>query len=435
MIIPTQRAVFSAALGAPVVLLIAGAAPQVWGLGLVWIIVVVGLLATDSLLAARPSSASIRLTTPVSAPVRDAFDASVRVDFSTITRPRKVEIRLEGSETLQFEPRPAISPGADPSAVFKVNVSRRGEAVISHVWIRWTGPLGFVWVQRLVQVDRAIACVSNINAIGRDALHFFARDAVSGQKVERQRGDGSEFDALRDYMPGMDRRSIDWKHSARHKRLVAKEFQVEKNHSIILAIDTGRLMCEPLNGAPKVDVAIQSALLLAYVCLKMGDRAGLFGFDARPRLSTGTVAGVGAFGTLHRASSKLDYSDQETNFTLGLTQLSGDTTRRSLIVVFTDFVDTTSAELMIDNLARLMKRHLVLLVVFRDEELETIAEREPATARQVTEAVVAGDLLLERSRVLARLARLGAEVLHAPAEQVGAALLNRYLDIKRQDLI
>jgi uncharacterized protein (DUF58 family) len=233
----------------------------------------------------------------------------------------------------------------------------------------------------------------------------------------------------------MDRRSIDWKHSARHRKLLAKEYQADRNDHIVFALDAGRLMCEPLGGQPRIDRALNAALMLAYVGLRMGDRVGMFVFDSKPRLTTPTVAGTAAFGILQRLTAAIDYSTEETNFTLALSELAGVLKRRSLIVVFTDFVDTTSAELMIENLGRLLRRHHILFVAFRDAELEAMRAREPERPEDVSRAVIANALLKERDLVISRLQRLGADILDAPLERLSVALLNTYLAIKRRGAV
>jgi uncharacterized protein (DUF58 family) len=233
----------------------------------------------------------------------------------------------------------------------------------------------------------------------------------------------------------MDLRAIDWKQSARHGKLVAREFRTERYHNIVLALDSGRLMSAPLAQGARIDRAINSALLLAFVSLKLGDRVSLFAFDARPRVASGLVSGMTAFASLQRLAAGIDYSTEETNFTLGLTSLAGRLDHRSLVVVFTDFVDPTSAELMIEHVGRLTRTHLVLLVTFRDEELEALAEAEPSDPEAVSRAVVAGALLKQRHNVLSRLRRLGVQVLESRAEALGPALVNRYLDVMRRELV
>ncbi len=156
----------------------------------------------------------------------------------------------------------------------------------------------------------------------REAVRLFARQAAHGVKVELETGEGSEFHALRELVAGMDVRAIDWKQSARHRKLLAKEFRVERNHPVVFAVDTGRLMSEPMggsaHGAPKVDLAINAALTLAYVSLKLGDLAAVYGFDAQPRGFSGLLSGAGAFPAIQRRMAGLDYSSEETNYTLGL---------------------------------------------------------------------------------------------------------------------
>jgi uncharacterized protein (DUF58 family) len=104
-------------------------------------------------------------------------------------------------------------------------------------------------------------------------------------------------------------------------------------------------------------------------------------------------------------------------------------------VVFTDFADSTSAELMIENIERLLRRHLVLFVVFRDEELEAMADKEPVETEDVSRAVIADALLRERDVVISRLRRMGVEVVDAPAQGAGVSLLNAYLELKRRNVL
>jgi uncharacterized protein (DUF58 family) len=159
------------------------------------------------------------------------------------------------------------------------------------------------------------------------------------------------------------------------------------------------------------------------------------GFGAKVGGFSGVVSGTGGFPRLQRHMAGLDYGEDETNYTLGLTQLGAALKRRSLIVVFTDFADPTSAELMVENLTRLLRRHVVLFVVMRDEDLEAIARAEPTSPEAVSRAVTAHALLRGRGLVLNRLARLGVRIVDAPAARIGAALISAYLDLKRADVV
>ncbi|HWB70538.1 MAG TPA: DUF58 domain-containing protein, partial [Solirubrobacterales bacterium] len=351
--------------------------------------------------------------------------------------PPQAETAAEVNARLTLTPERASAwvQGGEAETSFELAPVRRGEGEIERIWARWRGPFGLVWKQIAEAPKKVIPITPNVGAVKEEAIRLFARDAMFGIKAQLETGEGSEFHALREMVAGMDRRTIDWKQSARHGKLLAKEFRTERNHPIIFAIDTGRLMCEPLLGVPRIDRAINAALLMAFVSLKLGDRVGFFGFDVQPRLFSGAISGAHAFPLLQRLAARLDYSTEETNYTLGLTQLGAALERRSLIVVFTDFADSTSAELMLENVSRLIQRHLVLFVIFRDEELEAIEKREPADPEAVSRAVTAEALLRERDVVIARLTRMGALIVDAPSTAVGPALLSAYIDMKRRELL
>ena len=138
---------------------------------------------------------------------------------------------------------------------------------------------------------------------------------------------------------------------------------------------------------------------------------------------------------LQQASAQLSYHQDETNFTLGLTDLLGRLNRRSLVILMTEFVDTVTAELMVDNLQRVSNRHLVIFVTLRDVELVETIDARPNAFGDVARAVIADEFVRERTIVLERLRRLGVHCIDAPAEAISMELVNRYLLIKRQDLI
>jgi uncharacterized protein (DUF58 family) len=436
MIYPTARGVALAAAGVPVSLALGALSPELWSLGAAWVVFAVALVGADAVLAADRQGLALELKAPGSAGTGRAAEAEALARWPG-RGPARVELALETNDRFRAQLEPVVAPvSADGAgARFELWPERRGEGRIEQLWARWRGPLGLAWKQRSETLDRTVPVTPDLEGVREEALRLFARDAVHGMKVERERGEGTEFDNLLEFMPGMDRRAIDWKRSAAHGKLLAKQFRTERNHPVVLALDTGRLMSAPLDGLPRIDRALNAALLLAYVGLKLGDRVGLFAFDARPRLSTGTVSGPNAFALLQRRATALDYSEEEANFTLALTQLGGELKRRTLVIVFTDFADTVGAELMVENIGRLSRKHLVLFVVLRDAELERMVEAEPRTPEDVSRAVVAGRLMAEREVVLERLRRLGVLVLDAPLDRLGPGLLNGYLDVRARELL
>lgn len=438
MIYPTRRAVMAAAAGVPVALLAGVSMPAGWLVGPTWILGVLLLIALDAL--ASGSRTGLRLAEPraVSAAVGRPGLIGLVLQFAPKgASPSHVEGALSGEPRLGIE-EDVQRVGVEDRTVglaFPFQPERRGNASIDDLWVRWQGPLGLAWKQKVFTIGAPAPVRTDLQGVRDEAVRMFARDALSGAKTQIEIGEGSEFQALRDYQPGMDRRSIDWKQSARHSALLAKEFRTERNHNVIMALDCGRAACEPVGGMPRIDRFIHSALLLSYACLRSGDRAGLFAFDSQPRLSTGAISGADAFRVIQTVAGRIDYSTHETNFTLAMATLSGELQRRSLIVIFTDFTDSTAAELMIESLGRLQRRHLLLFVVLRDEELESLASAAPATAEDVSRAVVAGTLLRERETVVGRLRRMGAHIVDVPARNVGPAVVNAYLDLKARDLL
>jgi uncharacterized protein (DUF58 family) len=194
-------------------------------------------------------------------------------------------------------------------------------------------------------------------------------------------------------------------------------------------------MSEPLNGIPKLDHAVNAGLLLGYMSLRSGDRVGVFAFDSQVRLSVEPAGGVHHFSRLQWASAELEYRHEETNFTLGLAELLSRLSRRSLVILQTEFVDTITAELMVENLARVAGRHLVMLVTMQDPNLHSTVDTVPRTIGDLARSVIADDLIRERMIVLERLRRLGVHCLHAPIDKIGVNLVNRYLSIRRKELI
>jgi uncharacterized protein (DUF58 family) len=438
VIYPTARAIALAAIGAPLALILGVIAPRLWLLGPAWLALVFALVLFDALLGADRRRAELTLTAPGAMAAGVEGEALLQLAFAVAGPPPRVQLALATNARIDSSPARTTARVGErlARARFTLKPMRRGMGLVEQLWARWQGPFGLVWKQKIEAVGREIPITPNIQGVKDEAIRLFSRNALYGARIQRDLGEGSEFNALNEFRAGMDRRTIDWKQSARHATLLAKEFRAERNHPIILALDTGRLMCEPLaGGLPRLDYALNAALILAYVSLKAGDRAGLFAFDAKPVLSTGALNGANAFAHLQRLAAALDYSTEETNYTLGLTSLSGQLSRRTLVVVFTDFADTTSAELMLDNVARLLAQHLVIFVVMRDDELEDLVRQRPDTADDVSRAVVAAALLRERELVVARLRRLGVQVVEAPAEHIGPALIDRYLDLKRRDLL
>jgi uncharacterized protein (DUF58 family) len=306
---------------------------------------------------------------------------------------------------------------------------------IERIWVRWCGPMALMQRVRRIAVGGGIDVLPDIHGIRAAALQFLAPDALFGSRVQREAGEGSEFDSLTEYVPGLDTRFIDWTHSARHRQLICREFRIERNHPIVLAFDTGHLMLEPIDGLPRLDHAINAGLALASIALRGGDLVGSYGFDSVVRHYAAPMRSMAALGSLQRATAALAYHHEETNFTLGLAELAVRLRRRALVVLFTDFVDTVTAELLVQSLRRVAQRHVVVFACLSERYLADAFARLPERFDQVAEAVIAADFLCDRRAVFERLDRLGVHCLDVPPEAFSVALINRYVLVKQRGLI
>jgi uncharacterized protein (DUF58 family) len=437
MMRPTGRAVLLFAAGIPLALFVVIYDPHLWPLSFNFGLLVLIAVGTDALLGLWPKLLQARVAVPSRLYIGERGAATV-----TLTAPRyRRSLRLEAIAEQRGEVEPAaitaaeLPTGAEARIALAIVPRRRGKVHLDRVWLRWCGPLSLMEFTRQIQVDRVVDVLPNVRGVHGAALQFFVQEAIYGIKAQQQKGEGAEFEALREYTPGLDSRFIDWKHSARHRKLVCKEFRTERNHQVVMAFDTGHLMLEPVEGITRLDHAINAGLLLAWVSLQGGDLVGTYGFDAAVRHYLRPMRGAQSFSHIQRATAELDYHHVETNFTLGLAELHARLKRRALVVLFTDFVDTITAELLIESMQRIANRHLVVFVTQRGSGLQGAVDAAPTRFAEVAQAVIAHDFLRERSIVFERLERLGVHCLDVASSGLSVAVINRYLMIKQRGLI
>ncbi|NQZ46523.1 MAG: DUF58 domain-containing protein [Erythrobacter sp.] len=437
-LVPTLRAVWVTAGFAPVAVVIAALSPQLWVVAPIMALALVALIVLDGLMAGGVREWQVVVPNDTEVGQSTALDVHARFARSFVGHPQAA---------LECDPRLAAGGSAaidlvqsaandTHSGTFDAHPSRRGTAAITRAWLRWTGPLGLGARQSVrIMDDQEVRIWPNLSAVRSNMLQTFMRDAQNGLLARRIRGEGTQFESLTEYEPGMDRRRIDWKASARHVQLYARENESERNNQIVFAFDCGQAMCEPVDGMPRIDRAVSAALTCAYVALKGGDKIALFGFAQRPQVMTPFVNDARAFHRLQSAAAALDYDATEPNFTLALATLTAKLKRRSLIVLFSDFTDPTAAELMIESIGRLVSKHLVVFVTIADHDLEDFIAREPGDIATLAQSVTADTLLHQRQIVLQRLRRMGVDVIEAPYEQISYDLIDKYFMIKNSEAI
>ena len=438
MMVPTPRALWlvGGAVFTSWVPLFAGATTWVVWLGTSLTVAV--MIAVDGLLAIRPQGLEVTVTVPDVLYVGSDDPLLVKIRAGRAWYRPLFELVVDLGPGLAPVSRLACRSSATREAEIQVPLRplRRGPGEVEAVWLRWSGPFGLMRRVRVERVDESVPMTPNTRAVSDAAIQWAERgDLLSGLQAQRYAGSGSDFEALAEFLPGHDHRAIDWKGSARHAKLLVREYRAERNHNVIIAFDTGRLMGQTLDALPRLDHAINAGLLLSYVCLKTGDRVGLFAFGDRVEHYSAPQGGLRTFSDIEMRCGEFAYGAGETNYTLGLTDLLSRLRRRSLVVVFTDFVDTVTAELMVENIQRVSRRHLVIFVAFRDLLYDETIRAEPTRLLNLRRAVVARELAVERQIVFRRLQRLGVHPVEASPDFVTSRLINSYLAIRRRELV
>ena len=329
-----------------------------------------------------------------------------------------------------------VPSGARHAAVYHLTPTARGDYHFGDVHLRVHGRLGMV--NRLLRVSQPKAVKVYPNLLDTATFTLMARRGrlqQVGIRAARLQGAGREFESLRDYMPDDEMRRVDWKASARTGKLVARQYEVEKSQSVILAIDVGRTMLAEIDGIQKLDYAINAALLLAYVATLSEDRVGLLLFsdsvDAYLPPKKGRSQVYAIMEALYNAKANFD----EPDYRNALSYLRARWRKRSLVVCFTDLWDPDSSRTTINELASLQPRHLVAAVTLLDSKVMRTARQEITNAESVFQKAVAMQVLDDRQKALSLLSQRGVLVVDSPADKLSAELVNRYLEVKERMML
>lgn len=310
----------------------------------------------------------------------------------------------------------------------------RGERSFGRVVVRVEGPLRLAARQTALDPGEDVVGVDpDLSAIAAyEALARRGQLAELGVRNLRRRGEGTEFERIRDAVPDDPLRSINWRATARTGRLMAVDMVPERAQPVILCLDHGRLMGVGAGELTKLDHAIAAALLLAHVALRTGDRAGLLAFSDGVTATVPPRPGRAQMRLLLEAIRPLAPTRIETDYDEAFAHLSRWQTRRALMVIFTDVLDPDQGAALIAQTARLRRRHVPLVVTVRDPALDAAARKRPADVQDTYARAVAGGLLADRAAVIRTLRRNGVETVDADARTLSPRLVNRYLELKRR---
>ncbi|KFE66452.1 DUF58 domain-containing protein [Hyalangium minutum] len=417
---------------------LAVASPSFGWLALALDVAVVVLCAVDFLRAPRASDVEVRRT--VEPILRSGVANAVHLELTCRrSEPLRGEVRDEAplNVTVEGHRQPfALAPGPRPTRLsYTVNPPARGDARFGDIHLRLMGPLGLCSRQVRIPAEHSVKVYPDLTALTQEALALTRASDAPAERVQRRVGEGREFESLREYRNGDDYRTIDWKASARRARTMVRVYQPERNQPVLLLLDCGRHMAGKVDGRRKLDHAVDAALRLAKVSLDAGDLVGVLAFASDVRAYLPPRKGREHLRllteTLYRAEAALEESDYGKAYDFAFARSS----RRSLVVLFTDLVDPDASGTLVARTLMLRPRHLPLVASLLDEDLQAAASAVPDSPQGAYTRQAAARLEDEYRRTAVTLRDSGVLVVRAPARGFGAAAINTYLHVKSRGLL
>ncbi len=330
----------------------------------------------------------------------------------------------------------ACAPRQEWTGQYTVTPLNRGMYRFGSFTLRWQGPLGLLIRQQRVPAEAEVRVYPNLLDVQRyDLLLRRNRLQEMGLRHSRQRGEGTEYERLREYQPDDDFRRIDWKATARRNRPITTEYETERSQNVFLAIDTGRMMQSPVERISKLDYVINASLLLTYVATGKGDKVGLMTFADQIGAFLSPGQGKGQFYKALEVLYAVRPEPVEPDYQYALNYMALKQRRRSLIVLFTDISSGAGMESLATHAAILRRSNLLLIVTISDPDVVEAARLRPNNSLTAYQRAAAGQVLEERRLTLDRLRQQGVLVLDAPANKLSTEVINRYLELKAQTLL
>lgn len=331
-----------------------------------------------------------------------------------VRQPRTPDLRIEPSE-------------ADGHLDALVTPLRRGRHELPAVAARRRGPLGLAAWDYHGEGNTALTVFPDVpNARRVAALVRTGKFRDAGSIVRGPLGIGTEFEAVRDYLPDDDARQINWAASVRVGRPMSNVYRVETDRQVICLVDCGRLMLAPVGDRTRLDAAIDAVAMLAYVADELGDRSGVVAFDREVRRRVATRR-RGADGIV-RSIYDLEPRSVDADYDLAFRSVRN--LKRALIVVLTDLLDAAAARNLVEAVPLLSRRHAVVVASTLDPDVQAAIEVPATATRDAYRAVAALDVVAARARAVAALRGAGAQVIDAPPQLLGEACVSAYLKLK-----
>jgi len=404
----------------------------------IWLGFVLVLGVLDLLLAGSPRAITLQRVLP--GPVRLGETVATQLYLTNTGRRRMRGAARDGwppsAGAAPTRARVSIPAGERRAITTTLTPFRRGERRSAHVTLRSFGPLGLLARQASIVVPGSILVLPPFNSRKHLPSRLARLRELDGATSVMVRGQGTEFDSLRDYVRGDDVRSIDWRATARRndpttnsQKLVVRTWRPERDRRVVIVVDSGRTSAARIDNEPRIDTAFESALLLAALATRAGDRVDLVVFDRRVR---GRVQGANGQELLNRMVTTMAPIDPELiemDWSAVPSLVRSVTSQRSLVVLATSIDAPGASRGLLSVLPQLTRRHTVVVSSVVDP---TVAEatRERSNRAEVYRAAAGERALLDMARVSAAIRQLGGDVVTGPPADLPPALADRYIALK-----
>jgi uncharacterized protein (DUF58 family) len=330
----------------------------------------------------------------------------------------------------------SIPAGRSRAWRYSLLPTSRGKYSFGNTQLRYRTRLGLLWHQLTYPTATDVKVYPDIREAKKHEIYAHRnRRPEPGLRRMRVRGQGREFESLREFVTGDEIRHISWPATARRGKLITRQYTIERSQNIVVLLDAGRLMTARIGKLTKLDHAVNATLSIAYVAAAGGDNVGLVAFSRRVVSYLPPRRGHDQIKRLMEALYGLEPQMIEPSYKRAFNFFSANCHRRSLVVILTDLVDRDASAELLANTSQLVPRHLPLIITIGDTDLRELVRAQPASSSDVYRQAVAEEILRQREEALTRIRHAGGLALDVPAGRLSLELVNKYLEVKERGLL
>ncbi|MCW3162021.1 DUF58 domain-containing protein [Chryseobacterium oryctis] len=353
----------------------------------------------------------------------------------------KINAKIIDEIPFQFQKRDfliqkQIEPGKNSFFQYILEPKERGEYYFGNLNIYVESPIGFVSKRFQFQKDANLPSYpSFIHLRKYELMAIQSEFMLGGIKKIRKLGHTMEFEQIKEYVPGDDIRTINWKATSKTNRLMVNQFQDEKSQRIFMLIDTGRTMKMPFNGLSLLDYSINATMALSHIILKKGDRAGMMTFSKKTENKIAADNKSGQLKKISEALYNINTNFFESDFNRLYQDVKYSINQRSLILLFTNFETLDALNRQLKYLRGIAKNHLLVVVFFKNSELQTLIHKNPENMQEIYDEIIAEKFEFEKKLIIQELRKYGIYTVYTLPENLNIDVINKYLEIKARGIL